>query len=119
VQRGNLALIGDASGSVDAVTGEGLRLSFEQSLALADSMARGDLRLYEVAHRRLISRPLLMAGLMLSMDRSSFLRRRTLYAMSREPQLFSNMLASHIGELSIPAFARRGMIPLTRAIFTA
>src|ERR1700693_841579 len=35
VCRGNIALIGDASGSVDAITGEGLSLSFHQAVALA------------------------------------------------------------------------------------
>ena len=47
VYRGNLALIGDASGSVDAITGEGLCLSFRQALALADSLAAGDLSRYQ------------------------------------------------------------------------
>ena len=33
VTRGNVALVGDASGGVDAITGEGLRLAFRQALA--------------------------------------------------------------------------------------
>ncbi len=43
VQRGNVALVGDASGSVDAITGEGLALGFRQAMALADALERGDL----------------------------------------------------------------------------
>jgi menaquinone-9 beta-reductase len=43
VCRGNVALVGDASGSVDAITGEGLCLLFQQAVALADSLAAGDL----------------------------------------------------------------------------
>ena len=39
VYRGNIALIGDASGSVDAITGEGLCLSFQQAIALAVTAA--------------------------------------------------------------------------------
>ncbi len=35
VCRGNVALIGDASGTVDAITGEGLGLSFSQAVVLA------------------------------------------------------------------------------------
>ena len=35
VWRGNVALIGDASGTVDAITGEGLGLAFSQAVALA------------------------------------------------------------------------------------
>ena len=34
VSRGRTILIGDASGSVDAITGEGLSLSFHQAIAL-------------------------------------------------------------------------------------
>jgi menaquinone-9 beta-reductase len=43
VQCGNVALVGDASGSVDAITGEGLSLGFRQAMALADALERGDL----------------------------------------------------------------------------
>ena len=38
VQRGNVALVGEASGSVDAVTGEGLSMAFRQAIALAEAM---------------------------------------------------------------------------------
>jgi len=41
--RGNVALAGDASGSVDAITGEGLCLSFRHALALADALSKGKL----------------------------------------------------------------------------
>ncbi len=41
VVAGNVALIGDASGSVDAITGEGLCLGFHQALALADAIGIG------------------------------------------------------------------------------
>src|ERR1017187_5940217 len=53
VWRGNVALVGDASGSVDAITGEGLGLLFQQAMALADALAAGDLNRYQAAHRRL------------------------------------------------------------------
>ena len=42
VSRGNVFLVGDASGSVDAITGEGLRLGFAQALALADALGQGN-----------------------------------------------------------------------------
>src|SRR5262249_49932449 len=41
VRRGNVALLGDASGSVDAITGEGLRLALLQALVLAESIEAG------------------------------------------------------------------------------
>ena len=59
VSRGNVALIGDASGTVDAITGEGLCLTFSQALVLADCLRTGDLSRYEREHRRLALRPLL------------------------------------------------------------
>ncbi len=39
----HLALVGDASGPRDAITGEGLALSFHQAVALVEAMAAGDL----------------------------------------------------------------------------
>ena len=54
VWRENLALIGEASGSVDAITGEGLTVAFQQALALAEALAAGDLQLYQAAHRRIV-----------------------------------------------------------------
>jgi flavin-dependent dehydrogenase len=97
VARGAVALLGDASGSVDAITGQGLSLSFQQSLALADAMAAGDLSRYEAAHERLMRRPRLMAGLMLSLDGRGWLQRSALGTMSRWPQTFENLLAFHVG----------------------
>jgi len=49
---GNVALIGDASGTVDAITGEGLGLAFSQAVALAESLGTADLGSYETEHRR-------------------------------------------------------------------
>ena len=41
VTQGSVALVGDASGSVDAITGEGLGLAFRQASALADALVAG------------------------------------------------------------------------------
>jgi flavin-dependent dehydrogenase len=100
VVRGNVALIGDASGSVDAITGEGLCQAFQQSEALVRALADGDLAPYSSAHRRIGFRPAFMADMMLSMDRWPFVRRRALAAMSAQPQCFANLLAGHVGALS-------------------
>lgn len=90
-------LIGDASGSVDAITGEGLSLSFHQALALADALVNEDLAAYQAEHRRLMRRPAFMAGLMLSLDRFPWLRAPVLRAMAFEPAIFSKLLAVHVG----------------------
>jgi menaquinone-9 beta-reductase len=105
VTRGNVALIGDASGSVDAVTGEGLCLTFRQADLLAGAMASGDLSSYQSIHRRLAIRPNLMSEMMLLMDRSAWLRGRALRAMASKPSIFRRLLAMHVGALSLPGFA--------------
>lgn len=97
VVRDNIALIGDASGSVDAITGEGLCQAFQQAETLAAALAAGDLRPYSVAHRRIAFRPAFMADLMLTMDRWPSIRRRALTAMSAHPQRFASLLAGHVG----------------------
>ena len=100
VYRGNIALAGDASGSVDAITGEGLCLSFRQAIALADSLEKGRLEGYQHAHRRLARRPNTMGRLLLLLDRYPSLRKRALRGLAADPQLFSRLLAAHLGEAS-------------------
>jgi flavin-dependent dehydrogenase len=97
VTRGCVALVGDASGSVDAITGEGLCLAMQQSAALADAMAAGDLRFYQAAHDRLMRRPRIMAGLMLALDGREWMQRCMFEAMSLRPQWFDALLAYHVG----------------------
>lgn len=98
IQRGNIALLGDASGSVDAITGEGLRLAFRQAFALRDAMAEGRLEKYQTEHRRLEKRPLFMADLMMLLGRHRLLRTRVLQSFARKPELFARCLAFHVGE---------------------
>ena len=98
VYRGNVALIGDASGSVDAITAEGLCLSFQQATALADALAADDLERYQQAHRRLFRRVRRMGDLLLFLDRQTGLRRRSFRALESAPQLFERLLAYHLGE---------------------
>ena len=97
VTRGNVALVGDASGGVDAITGEGLRLGFRQALALAEAMERNDLPGYEREHRELARRPLRMGKLMLLLGRNERLRQRSFAALATKPQLFEDLLAMHVG----------------------
>jgi flavin-dependent dehydrogenase len=44
---GRVLLVGDASGYVDAITGEGLRLGFDQARAAVDAIEAGQPRAYE------------------------------------------------------------------------
>jgi flavin-dependent dehydrogenase len=100
VWRENVALIGDASGTVDAITGEGLGLSFSQAVALAECLKSGNLAGYQAAHRRLSRRPLLMARLMLMLDGRPRFQQRTLQAFRQRPEVFRRLLALHVGSLS-------------------
>jgi flavin-dependent dehydrogenase len=100
VWRGNVALIGDASGTVDAITGEGLGLSFRQAAVLASCLKSGNLPDYQAAHRRLALRPLLMARLMLTLDGRPRFQQRTLQVFRKRPEVFRRLLALHVGTLS-------------------
>jgi flavin-dependent dehydrogenase len=101
VTSGNVALIGDASGSVDAITGEGLAIAFRQALALADGMANNELSAYEQAHQKIIALPEFMARSMLLMDKHPLLRRQALRAFARKPKLFRRLLRVHVGEVPL------------------
>jgi flavin-dependent dehydrogenase len=92
-----VALIGDASGSVDAIAGEGLTLAFRQALALANALERNNLAAYEVEHRRGRKRPVMMSRLLVALSEHRSLRRRVLSAFASEPSLFSKLLAAHTG----------------------
>ena len=99
VTRGRLALAGDASGTVDAITGYGLSLSFLQALCLAQAMQQGSLAQYESAHRKIATVPAAMTRLMLVMEKSDWVRRRTLRLLQNKPALFSRLLSIHTGDL--------------------
>jgi flavin-dependent dehydrogenase len=101
VTRGSVALAGDASGSVDAITGEGLCLGFHQALALAEALERGDLSLYEAAHRRLARRPRFMAHLLLSLDRWPLVRRSVFPLLVTCPPIFGRLLALHVAPVGL------------------
>ena len=100
VWRKNVALIGDASGTVDAISGEGLGLSFRQAVVLAKCLKSGSLAGYHVAHRRLALRPSLMARLMLTLDGRPRFQRRALQVFRRHPEVFCGFLALHVGSAS-------------------
>src|ERR1700733_888945 len=109
VYRGNVALIGDASGTVDVITGEGLGLAFSQAIVLANCLRSEELRRYQLEHRRLMLRPSLMARLMLTMDGRSGLQQRVLKVLRRRPELFRRLLALHVGQASPRDLALDGL----------
>jgi flavin-dependent dehydrogenase len=78
VTRDNIALVGDASGSLDPITGEGISIAFAQAQALIQSLAHGRLDEYAAAHRRIVRVPRLLTSLLLVVETHPRLRRRML-----------------------------------------
>jgi len=109
---GNLALVGDAAGYVDAITGEGLSLAFQQAEALVASLVAeggaGDLERYEYARRRLARLPDTTTRLLLFVERHRALRRRAIRALAADPALFSRLLALHVRDLPLASFGWSG-----------
>jgi flavin-dependent dehydrogenase len=110
VTGGKVALVGDASGSVDAISGEGLCLLFQQSVALAAALEAGDLAHYEKEHRRIGRRPEFMADVMLLMDSRTRLRDRAMRALSAKPALFQRMLTLHAGKPGVLEVLTSGIV---------
>jgi flavin-dependent dehydrogenase len=110
VYRDNVALVGDASGSVDAITGEGLCLSFRQAASLADALVCGDLSRYQAAHRRLSRRPTLMSRMLSLLDRRPKMRHRAMQVLAAHSDLFARLVAVHVGATSPKHFAATGAL---------
>ena len=102
-----VALIGDASGSADAITGEGLAISFRQALALAQAIASGSLESYNHAHRQIGRLPHAMGALMLTLDRWPAFQRRALSALAHNPAVFHELLQAHVGHRKLAAVLLR------------
>ncbi len=112
VIESGLALVGDSSGSVDAVTGEGLCLAFKQALSLAEALTSGKLDAYQKEHARLSRRPRLMGSLMLTLDKHMSFQRKALASLGQNPEIFSSLLALHVGEGSCLNLLSWRLVPL-------
>jgi menaquinone-9 beta-reductase len=95
VRRANLALVGDAAGYLDAITGEGLAVALHQSAALIAALRQGSLAGYAAASRRIHRLPDAMTSLMLALERRPRMRARAIRALAAEPALFSLLLGIH------------------------
>jgi flavin-dependent dehydrogenase len=105
VATDRVALVGDASGSADAITGEGMGMAFRQAMLLAECLEAGDLVRYNRLHVETLKLPQTMARVMLLMDRSATFRDRALGMLAAEPALFARMLGVHLGSESMALFA--------------
>jgi menaquinone-9 beta-reductase len=119
VCRGNVALVGDASGYVDAITGEGLAVALHQSAALIDALAAGDLAGYAGRHRRIGRLPDNLTSLLLAVERRPWLRHRMVRALAAEPALFSRLLGIHARALPPARLGIDGALRLVYRLVTA
>ena len=119
VVAGNMALVGEASGSVDAITGEGMSLGFQQAVAVVDAMRAGSLQRYERAHLAINEKAHQMARLMLMLGSRTGLRHRTLRALSSRPDLFAEILSVHVGAVKISDFGVSRALALGWNMLTA
>lgn len=114
VAKDNVALLGDASGTVDAVTGEGLALGFRQAILLSRSLEKNGLELYAAKHQKILQMPQIMARTLVLMDAYPALRTQAMRALSSSPSLFRGLLDVHMGEETLLHFLMHNGIKLGR-----
>ena len=103
VVEGRVALVGDAAGYLDAITGEGLSLAFHQATSLAQAISSGDLDSYAKQWRRSSALPFALIRALLVAERRPWLRRRLIRTLAEEPGLFARLLAIHARERPLRA----------------
>ncbi len=95
ITRGSVALVGDAAGSVDAITGDGLSLAFASALALGPALVQNRLHAYQAAHRRLHSLPRVMSRMLLGMGAYPAVTTTAMALLGHVPYLFPTLLRLH------------------------
>ena len=119
VSKGRVALVGDAAGYLDAITGEGLAVTLHESAALVEALVAGDLSRYAAAHRRINRLPNFMTSTVLALERHPRLRRRALRALAAEPALFARLLGIHARTLPPRDFGFDGALRLAWRLVAA
>ena len=87
-----VALVGDAAGYLDAISGEGLALGLRSALALVERYAAGELWRYPGDHARITASYQLMTRVMLAIGGRPRLRRRVIEHLAQHPGLFSDLV---------------------------
>jgi flavin-dependent dehydrogenase len=89
---GNVLLVGDASGYLDALTGEGIGVALAQAAALADCIAAGRAGDYERAWRRASRKSWLLTSGLLWARHQPLLAQRIVPAAQCLPRLFTGIV---------------------------
>lgn len=89
---GGVLLVGDASGYLDALTGEGISVALAQAEALADCLACGRPEEYEQRWREVSRRSRNLTAGLLWARRNPLLRNEIVATASRLPALFTALV---------------------------
>jgi flavin-dependent dehydrogenase len=89
---GSILLVGDASGYLDALTGEGIGLAVAQAAVLADCLSAGRAGDYERAWRRVSRKATLLTSGLLWSRQQALLGSRIVPAAQRLPRLFTTIV---------------------------
>jgi flavin-dependent dehydrogenase len=105
---GRIALVGDAAGCLDPLTGEGITVGLLSARSLVEAIARGaSLRTYAVRRRALLAVPRVLTSLLLFAAERPRVRHGFVTAAARHPALFDRLVALNAGE---PLRSGRGSV---------
>ena len=122
-----VGLVGDASGYLDAITGEGISLALAQVQMLYDSVGpwmlshdsvptARELQGYSRCVSRMIRRHQLITRLVLFLSRNPGLAERAIKGLRRQPELFCWLLSANMGAVSVASFPKLQMMRLATAL---
>ena len=122
-----VALVGDASGYLDAITGEGISLALAQVQALYDSIgpwmlsndavpSATDLQGYSRRITGMVRQHQLITRLVLFLSRNPRLAERTIKGLGRQPELFRWLLSANMGAVSATSIPKLDMMRLATAL---
>ena len=121
--RGNLVLVGDAAGFVDAINGEGMSSALVSARDCATAvdayLATGDdsaFRRYEAQRRALVRNSNLLARLSLAIGARPVLARLAVRNLARRPRTFARLTAVSTGELPLRAVRPSDLLALAAGV---
>jgi menaquinone-9 beta-reductase len=116
-----VVLVGDAAGFVDAITGEGMSIALVSARlaaeAVSNGLATGDvsakaLAVYESNYRAEVRDPSRLTRLLVWGIRNRWLARRVVLGLSRNPQVFRQILAVNCGQAPLSSIGPLGLLRL-------
>jgi flavin-dependent dehydrogenase len=116
---GRLALVGDAAGYLDPITGEGITLGLRSARALVETLAAGEpLSAYERRYRRSSRDFYLLTGALLAATRMAPLRRRLVPSLAEHAELFERLVQINAGQRPIRSIGLAGVWHLVAGLAT-